>query len=395
MNKSYLILLSLSLLFFAACKQEVVPIETSFYDCNTTYADSSDLHPKGAALQALLAEKVAEGLPGAIMLLRDKDGLWVGAEGYADVGNQVEMQVCHQHLIASITKPFTAAVIFKLVEEGVLSLDQKATDWLDPDFTKRLANIDEATISHMLAHTSGIPDYLDPLAYDLAVFNQPYAKWEQEAMMKFAFGKKANNAVGEAYYYSNSNYTLLGMIIEAATAKPLSEAYKTYIFDPLGLEGSYFGVDPAIPAGTVKGYLDLYGNGDIMQTEPLYENDLRTGDGGMSATAHDLMIFIEKLMDGELVNEKSLEIMTDWFAVYGPEYGEYDQPKNGYGLEYFKTPAGDAIGHTGGIYGFSSVLHYFPETDVTFVLLINGVGGKVSEIDFELTMDAFDLISQE
>ena len=77
-----------------------------------------------------------------------------------------------------------------------------------------------------------------------------------------------------------------------------------------------------------------------------------------------------------LVSESSLDVMTDWFSVYGPDYGDYDQPQNGHGLEYFTTPAGDAIGHTGGIYGFSSVVHYFPEDDMTFILLINGVGGK-------------------
>jgi D-alanyl-D-alanine carboxypeptidase len=389
MHITYLI----ALLLFAACKQEIEPVEASFYDCEVSFADSSEVHPKASAFQALLEEEVARGLPGAIMLVKDADGLWLGAEGYADIGHDVEMQKCHKHLIASISKPFTAAVTFKLIEEGLISLDQKATDFLDESFTKRIANAEEATIRQMLAHTSGIPDYLDGINYDLAIFNQPYWKAEQEAIMKFAKGRKATNAPGESYYYSNSNYVLLAMIIEKASGLTLSEAYQKYVFDPLGL-GSYYGVDPAIPAGTVKGYLDIYGNGNMMQVEHLYENELRTGDGGIAASAYDLMIFIEALLGGELVSESSLAVMTDWFSVYGPLYDDYDQPLNGHGLEYFNTPAGDAIGHTGGIYGFSSVVHYFPETDMTFVLLVNGLGGKISEIDGDLTMKAFELISQ-
>ena len=217
MKTKHITFLPLFLLLFAACKQEIIPVEAGFYSCDVSFADSSEAHPKAAALQALLETKVAEGLPGAIMLLRDADGLWVGAEGYADVGHQVAMEKCHRHLIASISKPFTATVVFKLIEEGTLSLDQKCTNWLAADFTKKIANAEEATIQQMLAHTSGIPDYLDGINYDLALFNQPYWKWEQEAIMKFAFPRKATNAPGEAYYYSNSNYTLLGMIIEEAS----------------------------------------------------------------------------------------------------------------------------------------------------------------------------------
>jgi D-alanyl-D-alanine carboxypeptidase len=212
--------------------------------------------------------------------------------------------------------------------------------------------------------------------------------------MKFARPRKATNAPGEAYYYSNSNYTLLGMIIEKATGLSFPEAYRKYVFDPLDLQDTYYGMDPAIPEGTVKGYLDIYGNGQLMQSEHLYENELRTGDGGIATSAYELLVFIENLMKGNLVNDSSLAVMTDWFPVYGPDYADYDQPQNGHGLEYFKTPAGDAIGHTGGIFGFSSVVHYFPKTDMTFILLINGVGGKISEIDEELTMKAFELISQ-
>lgn len=392
MKHTHIIYLSALLLLFAACKREIVPVEASFYDCEVSFADSSDVHPKAAALQSLLQEKVAEGLPGAIMLVKDADGLWIGADGYADVGHQIPMEKCHKHLIASISKPFTAAVIFKLVEEGLISLDQKSTDFLESSFTSRIANAEEATIKQMLAHTSGIPDYLDGINYDLAIFNQPYWKWEQEAILKFAFVRKATNAPGEAYYYSNTNYTLLGMIIEEVTGLSLSQAYQQYVFDPLGLD-SYYDIDPAIPPGTVKGHLDVYSNGELMQSEHLYENELRTGDGGISASAYDLMVFIESLMDGKLVNDSSLSQMTDWFPVFGPAYNDYDQSQNGYGLEYFITPAGDAIGHTGGIYGFSSVVHYFPEKDMTFVLLVNGVGGKISEIDGALTMKAFELIS--
>ncbi|MEQ9050334.1 MAG: serine hydrolase domain-containing protein [Marinoscillum sp.] len=362
--------MAISLAVLPACEQNEMFVE-DYYDCGFTYADSSAIHPNAAAYQTILDRNRKLGIVGATMMIKDAHGTWVGASGMADIASDVEVNPCNTFLIASISKVFTATVVFKLVDEGLLSLNDPVNKWIEHSITDRIENVNESTIAHLLAHTSGIPDYYT-LQFELDRINRIDNDWQQEDVLKYTYGKKATHAVGETYYYSNTNFLLLGMIIESATGNTLAKAYDTRVFTPAGLASAYYDTEVPIPSGTVKGYVDIYGNDQYVESEFLYKDELNTADGGIAINAYDLGLFFEQLMKGELISAQSMQDMTNWFDLpEGWEDEDFGHFQNGLGLEHNRTPYGNSVGHTGGIDGFLSIAQYFPEQDATFVLLVN------------------------
>jgi D-alanyl-D-alanine carboxypeptidase len=367
-------------LMVASCKIDPKAEMADYYTCELSAEDPGDSHPKSLEFEAMLNEYVNRGLPGAVLLVDGPEGFFMEAAGMADVGLDVRMEPCHKLLIASISKMYTATVVYRLVDDGMIDLEKTAADYLNQDWIDRLANADEATLKQLLAHQSGIPDYLQPTAFDLEMINAPYKDWGVEDQMEYALGKAADFSPGTSYNYSNSNFVLLGLVAEAVSGKSLRQLYTEFIFAPLGLKNSYFDVEEPIPSGTAKGYVDLYSNGNIIEFESVYQNELYNGDGGIAATAQDMLIYFDALRGGQLISADSWAQMTTWFPLEG--WGS--QTFNGYGIELYDTEAGPGWGHTGGIYGFSSIMLYFPEKNTTMILLVNGLAGKIGDIESEL-----------
>lgn len=372
MKFKYLSILTLFVSFslFLACEEaEVLPVEA--YSCSLGVEDNSANHPKAEVYQAILDKHQRRGLVGVSMMVKDDDGIWLGGSGYADLASNVRVEACQPFLIASISKTFTAATVFALIDDGILTLEDSVGKWLSTEIVEKIDNANESTIAHLLAHTSGIRDYYT-ISLELDRLNNRYNNWRQEDILAFVYGKKADHPVGETYTYSNTNYLLLGMIIEAASGKSLSAMYNEKIFEPLNLQSAYYGTAKPIPDGAVKGYVDFYGNGQYAESEFLYKDELSTADGGIAINAYDLGIFFERLMKGQLLSQSSFNNMTNWFDLpsdwVDEDIGHF---QNGYGLERNQTPYEISVGHTGGIDGFLTIAQYFPETDKTFVLLAN------------------------
>lgn len=148
--------------------------------------------------------------------------------------------------------------------------------------------------------------------------------------------------------------------------------YQDEVFVPLHLKSAYFGKEVPIPSDVVKGYVDIYGNGQYVESEFLYKDELNTADGGIAINAYDLGLFMEKVLQENFLTSNSIEAMTNWFDL-PPDWvdDDFGHFQNGLGLEHNKTTYGNSVGHTGGIDGFLSIAQYFPEHDATFVLLVN------------------------
>lgn len=357
-----------SLCFFS-CQQTEDPTE-SIYECQTTVPDLSS-HPKAAQYQDILEEQVATGLPGAVILVKDNEGVWQGAAGKASLELNVDLEPCHRMLVASISKVFTGVVIHKLVDEGKLSLSDQMSKWMDAEVIDQLENADQVDISMLLAHTAGLADYYQ-IAYELDRFNKVDNEWRQEDVLKYCYGKKATHAPGETYAYSNTNYLVLGMIAEAASGESLEELYDRIIFAPLALSSAYYsGFENPIPAGTAAGYGEIYKD-KLVSSEFLYKDELKMADGGIAINAWDLSRFIEAIWKGEILSPESRAAMMDFFELPDDYKGDVlGEDQNGYGIEVFQTSKGLAIGHTGAVDGFLSIMMYFPDTDRTYISLVN------------------------
>jgi D-alanyl-D-alanine carboxypeptidase len=373
--KKTIYIFSIFCLFLSSCeKNEIVSPET--YNCSFVHNDLSAIHPKAAIYQSILDKNRKLGIVGASLMIKDKYGIWVGSSGKADIASNVNVKPCNRFLIASISKVFTAAAVFRYIDQGLLSLDDKVSDFLANDIVNKIENAESATIRHLLNHTSGIADYYT-VQHELDRINTEYNNWRQEDVLKYVYGKNATHKVGETYYYSNTNFLLLGIILEKVSGQSLEDVYQNQIFSPLQLTSAYYGKEIPIPSDVVKGYFDIYGNGQYVESEFLYKDELNTADGGIIINAYDLGVFFEALMKGQLISDNSLNEMTAWFdlpeGLGDEDFGHF---QNGLGLEHNNTDYGLSVGHTGGIDGFLSIAQYFPNQDATFILLVNSASSE-------------------
>ena len=370
LNKTLFLIVFAMILFQSCEKNESFP--NSHYDCDFTFNDTSSIHPKAAIYQAVLEENQKNGLVGAVLLVKDKDGLWIGASGQADIASNINMKPCNTFLIASISKVYTSSAVYRYIDKGVLKMEDPISKWLSGEIVDKVANAKDAQIKHLLSHTSGIVDYYTD-KFELDRENRVNNHFTKERVLTYVYGKKANFPVGETYGYCNTNYLLLSMILENASGKDFEAIYKEEIFVPLGLSSAYYSESKPIPDGCVRGYSDIYASGQLVDAQYLYQDELGIGgDGGIATNAYDLAVFLEQLMKGNLISSASLDEMSNWFDM--PEdwhWDTYGQVNNGYGLERFDTDYGMAVGHTGGIDGFNTYGFYFPEQDMTYILFVN------------------------
>lgn len=368
--KYTILFLSLCLLILS-CNQ-LEEIEPATFNCELSRMEET--HPMASDFQQLL-EDIIPFTPGIQVAITSSDGSqWTGAAGYATLDTKVRLENCHRFLIASISKVVTATMIFQLQDEGLLNINDPLTDWLEEDLIDQLANYDKVTIAQLLNHTSGMPDYLNA-RQTFDALNKPFFMQSQREKLTYAYGEAALNAPGEAFNYSNTNFVLLGLIVEEARQMELWKATETYITNPLSLSSFSMGRenDP-IPDDVVRPYMALKG-GKYFDITQYAVSDAATGDGGVLSNMQDLNTFIEALFSGQLISSESLALMTTNLTLIGEDESDFDWEDEAYGLGItrYNTPKGLAYGHTGFSGSYASLVFYFPEEQVTLSMITNGI----------------------
>ncbi|MEO1448144.1 MAG: serine hydrolase domain-containing protein [Bacteroidota bacterium] len=363
------ILYILLLLPFCWACDEAPVVDPVTYDCALNFPNEGANHPKASVMSQALAEHV-EVNPGIQVALRTEDQLiWTDAYGKADIPNNVALEACTPTMVGSISKVFTGVLIMQLHEEGILSVEDPARDWLDPELVDNIENLDQATIRQLLNHTSGIFDYLGAEQFVTAL-NEPPLLESQFDKLRFAYGRKAYHPVGEKHTYSNSNYVLLGLIIEKGRNMPLWDAVRMYITEPLGLGQTQMGThDDPIPAGTARPY--ALSQGRYRDLMPHAVSDAATGDGGIASNMQELMIFAEGIFDGTLMKQETMELMIGNPVEMGldqTDFSEWDDERYGLGIARFNTPYGTAYGHTGSTSSYNAFLWYWPDTGASLAI---------------------------
>ncbi|MGE0555042.1 MAG: serine hydrolase domain-containing protein [Gemmatimonadales bacterium] len=336
-----------------------------------------------AELERLLDEGIARGLPGLSAAVATEDGiLWSGVAGLADVraGTPVEPEMLFG--IGSITKTFVAVVILQLAEEGTLDLDATAAAVLG-DAVAGIPNADKATIAQLLNHTGGVPSWEDDPQWiregrgaDLDVARI----WGKTETLPYIVGHDSLAPPGAAYSYANTNYTLLGMIIEQLTGQDAVAEIHRRILDPLGLEDIHLeGFEPVPAAALPQRYHwatpDFRRDAGVNAAFEEIRRDLIDASasnlsvewtaGGMVATARDLALYGSALRSGRLLDSTRMRFLTDWFPV-----GERTQV--GHNVFRSEYPDGLAvIGHSGSVLGFTGALYWVEGTDVVITVVAN------------------------
>jgi CubicO group peptidase (beta-lactamase class C family) len=311
---------------------------------------------------------------------RGGETIYSGAAGVSSIEQETPIKVTDRQRIYSIAKTFTALVTLQLVDEGVLSLDDTATKWLDDPAVVKIPNADEATLRQMLVHTSGIYDFADdndsPFFFD--AFLGPNADWTKvwtpEELLAYADGAKHGPyfAPGEGYAYSNTNYILIGLMIEKATGHTFGPELQNRVLKPLALADTFFAEGAEMPEGTIDAYQMVE---DTLVSLSGTNLSWAWTFGGVVSTPADLARFSRAVFDGELISPESFKEMFAFVPADKP--GKYE----GMGIYKIGTANGDLVGMDGTGPGANSSMMRLEEADLT-VLMIDNVApdGGATEI---------------
>src|SRR5215467_12951171 len=240
--------------------------------------------PAPSAFQAAIQQIVHDGVPGAIGLARHGSQLTVTASGVADVATQTPMAPGDRVRVGSVTKTFVATVVLQLVAEHRLSLSDTVRRWL-PGLVPGGGNI---TVQELLQHTSGIYSYTNDPAFLQTLFSDPTRVWRPTELVSIAVAHSPVFPPGTSFAYSNTDYVLLGMIIQAATSHPVGQELRARIFQPLGLRDTYFPyANPHLRKPHAHGYLlGQPGTGPVDTT--VMSPSWAGAAGGIVSTAADI-----------------------------------------------------------------------------------------------------------
>ncbi|MEU0357593.1 serine hydrolase domain-containing protein [Streptomyces cyaneofuscatus] len=302
--------------------------------------------PDLAGIVAALESAMANGAPGAMARYFGPDGARARAVGVRDRETGAAMDTRARFRVGSVSKTFSGVVLLQLVEERRLKLDAPVNTYLEgllPD--------DRITVRHLLSHRSGLADYTD------AMFNETVPGFEAVRNRVFSYQELVDLSLAEprttepggAYAYSNTNFLVVGMLIEKLTGRPVADAYQRRIIKPLGLrQTAYVHPDTRIKGTHVRGYLHPDEAG-----APLVDSTEQTVSWAQSAGAvisspADLNTFTSALMRGRLLSSATLEAMTTVTPTDATNTRFY-----GLGLRRYDLSCGTRVyGHTGTVQGY-------------------------------------------
>jgi D-alanyl-D-alanine carboxypeptidase len=286
------------------------------------------------------------------------------------------------YFLGSISKTYTAVTVLRLAEEGRLSLDDTLDRFL-PSFPKGAT----ITVRHLLSHTSGLKDFYLYIYYrpDREEMTELVTKeWREEELLALAgrFGHWFEP--GTDWDYSNTNYYLLGVIIERAGGLPLPAAYRRHLYQPLGIRRTWLAWHeealaplPVGYLGEVEGWKHSEMFGELGPTTVLDHSPVEWGAGGLVAPAEEAVRFLRGLFAGELLAPASLADMTRFrptppLGAEGSKEGsDAKQEGYGFGLVRMERAGFTLLGHGGLFTGHTAGLWHLPDCGITLALYFN------------------------
>ncbi|HET9309861.1 MAG TPA: serine hydrolase domain-containing protein [Actinomycetota bacterium] len=287
------------------------------------------------------------------------------AYGLADRANGIPNVPDTMFAIASGSKTFTALAVMSLVEDGTLALDTTARSLLGDDLP---LVADDVTVEHLLAHRSGIGDYLDEETVDdINHHVMPVSVHElatTEGFLPLLAGHETVSPAGERFAYNNGGYVVLALIAERASGVGYHELVRERVTDPAGMADTAFLRSDELPGRAARGYLTV----DGPRTNVFHLPVLGTGDGGAYSTAADLSEFWNALFAGRIVGPDTVAEMvrprSDW-----PEESER------YGLGFHLHETSDVVWLEGYDAGVSFRSTYDPLSATTSTVIANWSDG--------------------
>jgi CubicO group peptidase (beta-lactamase class C family) len=325
----------------------------------TATAGAQDARSLTQYIDSVANAAVTEQRTAGVSVAVAKNGRTIVAKGYgfADLENDVPATAETVYRIGSITKQFTSAAIMRLMEQGKLSLDDTLQKFLPQVPTQG----NRVTVRHLLNHTSGIRSYtsLGP-------------KWQRvvrldlvpDSLATLFANEPFDFKPGDAYRYNNSGYFLLGMIIEKLSGKSYGQYLQDEFFTPLGLKSTVYCEQAPLIKRRAQGYQPRPGV-PFVNAEPLSMTQPYAA-GSLCSTVTDLVTWTLALSSGKVVSPASYALMTTPGTLNDGKPITY-----GFGLGTGAVRGHRQVSHNGGINGFVSEVHHYPDDSVVTVVLTN------------------------
>ncbi len=301
---------------------------------------------------------IKDGVPGVALQATQGPSVWKATAGVGNLKTKQPRSAHDNFRAGSITKTFIATVLLQLEFEGRVSLDDTVDKWLPGVVQGNGHDGREITLRQLLNHTSGIYNYTGDEHFQSEIFlpenfyKNKYRTWTPQEIIGIAMGHKPEFAPGTGWSYSNTNYTLAGMVIKKVTGNSYGDEVRSRVIEPLGLHGTYMpGTSAKVPQPSSRAYSKftetttgkIY---DVTEFNPSAAN----AAGEIISNPGDLNRFYSALMRGKVVPAEQLAEMKTTVATSVPN-GRY-----GLGLIENELSCGVKVwGHSGGIHGSSSV----------------------------------------
>ncbi|MDH3272127.1 MAG: beta-lactamase family protein [Gemmatimonadota bacterium] len=296
----------------------------------------------------------------SVAVVRGDETLLHRGYGFVDLewGVRTPLDGGASYEIGSVTKQFTAAAILLLVEEGKLDLSADVTEYLDFDTGGR-----SVPIRRLLDHTSGIRSYTE-----MSVFGEltPFAL-PRDTLVGFIEREPFDFEPGAAQIYNNSAYFLLGLIIERISGTSYEDFVTERLFRPAGMMDSYYCSESAIRSGRAHGY-DAVGPESLIRARYL-DHTWPYAAGSLCSTVGDLIAWNRALHGGSILAPASYRAMVSPVPLEDGTRIRYAM-----GLAVDSLAGHPEVGHGGGINGFVSQLTYYPDQQLSVVVLQNSTG---------------------
>ena len=333
----------------------------------------ADLAAQRRAASTLDSIRTAGQFPGITAGVVLADGYAFGlASGLSDTALRIPMKPTDRLLQGSVGKTYVAAVALQLVHEGKLALDDRVAAHLghEPWFA-RLANGSDITIRQLMNHTSGVVRYEFKPEFTRDLTANPDRSWAPAELIAYLLDTPAPFAAGAGWEYSDSNYILLGMIIERVTGNRYYDEMRRRLLEPLQLRNTVPSDGRVIP-GLVQGYAgpnNPFGGTDAMliggrfAINPQFE---WTG-GGIASTSEDLARWAKALYEGRAFDPSLMPQALDGV----PARGLGRDSRYGLGVILRPTPLGMTYGHSGFFPGYLTEVMYFPDSRIAIAVQVN------------------------
>lgn len=324
-------------------------------------------------LQAKLNEWHKAGkFPGATLGVVLEDGESFGlAVGYSDRDARTAMKPSDRMLAGSTGKTFAAAMAMQLVKDGKIGLDDKVEKYLGKEtWYSRLPNAKDITVRQLMNHTSGLVRYEFKKEFTDFLTANPYKVWTPEERLAYLFDEKPPFDAGKGWDYSDTNYIVLGMIIERVTGKQFyNDANKRFV-KKFKLSNTIPQEGPVLK-GVIQGYAGAnnpFGGKDAMIENGKFvvNPQLEWTGGGWASTGEDLARWAKLMYEGKAFDASMVPVMLDGVpAKLGPNV------KYGLGVIIRPTASGITYGHSGFFPGYVTDMMYFPEKKIAVAVQVN------------------------